>query len=166
MLFHLPQMGAVNVSHPVDAAYRDMGSGWASETATLTETTTPQIDRISIPLHELSAMQGPDRPADLGESQVEDIKRDADGDRRIDPAHVVKDYERTADDHGDRSQRVRQVVQEKGTDVHAALAYTKLSEVLSRPLAISALESPNAPVAKKPMAMAAFSSRTVQSVRR
>lgn len=36
--------------------HSDMGSGWASETATLTETTTPQIDRISIPLHELSAM--------------------------------------------------------------------------------------------------------------
>ena len=36
--------------------HTDMGSGWASETATLTETTTPQIDRISIPLHELSAM--------------------------------------------------------------------------------------------------------------
>ena len=34
----------------------DIGSGWASETATLTETATPQIDRISIPLHELSAM--------------------------------------------------------------------------------------------------------------
>lgn len=34
----------------------EMGSGWATETASLTETTTPQIDRISIPLHELSAM--------------------------------------------------------------------------------------------------------------
>ncbi|SIS49807.1 phage major capsid protein [Phaeovulum vinaykumarii] len=36
--------------------HTEMGSGWATETATLTETTTPQIDRISIPLHELSAM--------------------------------------------------------------------------------------------------------------
>ncbi|MCB2134782.1 MAG: phage major capsid protein [Rhodobacteraceae bacterium] len=36
--------------------HTDVGSGWASETSTLTETTTPQIDRISIPLHELSAM--------------------------------------------------------------------------------------------------------------
>jgi HK97 family phage major capsid protein len=36
--------------------HTDMGSGWASETANLTETGTPQIDRISIPLHELSAM--------------------------------------------------------------------------------------------------------------
>ncbi|TKD22332.1 phage major capsid protein [Rhodobacter capsulatus] len=34
----------------------DMGSGWASETAALSETATPQIDRISIPLHELAAM--------------------------------------------------------------------------------------------------------------
>lgn len=36
--------------------HSDIGSGWASETAALTETTTPQIDRISIPLHELAAM--------------------------------------------------------------------------------------------------------------
>ncbi|KEO55930.1 phage major capsid protein [Thioclava pacifica] len=34
----------------------DVGTGWATETATLTETATPMIDRISIPLHELSAM--------------------------------------------------------------------------------------------------------------
>jgi HK97 family phage major capsid protein len=34
----------------------ELGSGWATETATMAETTTPQIDRISIPLHELSAM--------------------------------------------------------------------------------------------------------------
>lgn len=36
--------------------HTDLGSGWASETAALTETGTPQIDRISIPLHELAAM--------------------------------------------------------------------------------------------------------------
>lgn len=36
--------------------HTEMGSGWATETASLTETATPQIDRISIPLHELSAM--------------------------------------------------------------------------------------------------------------
>lgn len=34
----------------------EMGSGWASETASLSETSTPQIDRISIPLYELAAM--------------------------------------------------------------------------------------------------------------
>ncbi|MGL4312251.1 MAG: phage major capsid protein [Paracoccaceae bacterium] len=34
----------------------DIGSGWATETASLTETTTPAIERISIPLHELAAM--------------------------------------------------------------------------------------------------------------
>ena len=34
----------------------ELGSGWATETATLSETATPQIDRISIPLHELAAM--------------------------------------------------------------------------------------------------------------
>jgi HK97 family phage major capsid protein len=36
--------------------HSELGSGWSSETAAMTETTTPQIDRISIPLHELSAM--------------------------------------------------------------------------------------------------------------
>ena len=36
--------------------HSDIGFGWATETADSTETTTPQIDRISIPLHELSAL--------------------------------------------------------------------------------------------------------------
>lgn len=34
----------------------DVGAGWATETAATTETDTPQIERISIPLHELSAL--------------------------------------------------------------------------------------------------------------
>jgi HK97 family phage major capsid protein len=34
----------------------EVGSGWATETGAVTETATPQIDRISIRLHELSAM--------------------------------------------------------------------------------------------------------------
>ncbi len=34
----------------------DVGSGWSSETSSLAETGTPQFDRISIPLHELSAL--------------------------------------------------------------------------------------------------------------
>ena len=34
----------------------DIGSGWATETAALTETSSPQIERITIPLYELSAM--------------------------------------------------------------------------------------------------------------
>ncbi|MEL6168228.1 MAG: phage major capsid protein [Pseudomonadota bacterium] len=34
----------------------DIGSGWATETVAFGETTTPTIDRISIPLHELSAL--------------------------------------------------------------------------------------------------------------
>ncbi|MEZ5779863.1 MAG: phage major capsid protein [Paracoccaceae bacterium] len=36
--------------------HSDIGSGWATETGSLTESATPQIDRISIPLHELAAM--------------------------------------------------------------------------------------------------------------
>ncbi|WP_168732892.1 phage major capsid protein [Aliigemmobacter aestuarii] len=36
--------------------HSDVGSGWATESGTVTETATPQIERISIPLHELSAM--------------------------------------------------------------------------------------------------------------
>ncbi|MDF1872996.1 phage major capsid protein [Vannielia sp.] len=34
----------------------DLGSGWATETASSVETDTPQIERITIPLHELSAL--------------------------------------------------------------------------------------------------------------
>ncbi len=34
----------------------DVGSGWASELAATTETGTPTIERITIPLHELSAL--------------------------------------------------------------------------------------------------------------
>ncbi len=34
----------------------DIGAGWADETSATAETGTPQIDRISIPLHELSAL--------------------------------------------------------------------------------------------------------------
>jgi HK97 family phage major capsid protein len=34
----------------------EMGHGWANETDTMAETASPQIDRITIPLHELSAL--------------------------------------------------------------------------------------------------------------
>jgi len=34
----------------------DIGAGWADETSATAETGTPQIDRITIPLHELSAL--------------------------------------------------------------------------------------------------------------
>jgi len=34
----------------------DIGAGWASETAASSETATPQVERITIPLHELSAL--------------------------------------------------------------------------------------------------------------
>ncbi len=43
-------------SYDVLVDHTDIGSGWASETANLTETATPQIDRVVIPLHELSAL--------------------------------------------------------------------------------------------------------------
>lgn len=36
--------------------HSDVGSGWATEAGNVTETATPQIERISISLHELSAM--------------------------------------------------------------------------------------------------------------
>ncbi|MCB4379437.1 phage major capsid protein [Synechococcus sp. MU1644] len=36
--------------------HTDVGAGWATETATQAETDTPTIDRITIPLHELSAL--------------------------------------------------------------------------------------------------------------
>nr|WP_245964215.1 phage major capsid protein [Roseovarius spongiae] len=36
--------------------HSDVGHGWATESAAVTETGTPAIDRITIPLHELSAL--------------------------------------------------------------------------------------------------------------
>ncbi len=36
--------------------HTDIGAGWASETVATVETGTPLVDRISIPLHELSAL--------------------------------------------------------------------------------------------------------------
>ena len=36
--------------------HSDVGAGWATETDPSSETGTPQIDRITIPLHELSAL--------------------------------------------------------------------------------------------------------------
>lgn len=36
--------------------HTDVGAGWATETGSQAETDTPQIDRITIPLHELSAL--------------------------------------------------------------------------------------------------------------
>ncbi len=36
--------------------HAELGAGWASETGTLAETDSPQVERISIPLHELSAL--------------------------------------------------------------------------------------------------------------
>jgi len=36
--------------------HSEMGAGWATETGNAVETDTPQIERISIPLHELSAL--------------------------------------------------------------------------------------------------------------
>ncbi len=43
-------------SYDVLIDHGDLGSGWATETDPASETTTPSIERISIPLHELSAL--------------------------------------------------------------------------------------------------------------
>lgn len=43
-------------SYDVLVDHSEMGAGWATETGTLAETDTPQVDRIAIPLHELSAL--------------------------------------------------------------------------------------------------------------
>ncbi len=60
-------------------------------------------------------------------AKIEDVERDADGDRRVDPAHVIEDDEGAADDDRDGSQRIREIVQEKRADVHAALLH-RISE--------------------------------------
>lgn len=43
-------------SYDVLVDHAELGAGWATETGTLAETDGPQIDRIKIPLHELSAL--------------------------------------------------------------------------------------------------------------
>lgn len=43
-------------SYDVLVDHTELGAGWASENGSITETDSPQFDRISIPLHELSAM--------------------------------------------------------------------------------------------------------------
>ena len=43
-------------SYDVLVDHSELGAGWATETSAVTETDTPQIERISIPLHELSAL--------------------------------------------------------------------------------------------------------------
>jgi HK97 family phage major capsid protein len=51
--------GVVNVeasAYDVLVDQTDIGSGWTSETGSVSETGTPTIDRITIPLHELSAL--------------------------------------------------------------------------------------------------------------
>lgn len=45
-----------STSYDVLVDHTEMGAGWASETGSIAETDTPKIDRISIALHELSAM--------------------------------------------------------------------------------------------------------------
>jgi HK97 family phage major capsid protein len=43
-------------SYDVLIDHTDVGAGWASEAGPVAESDTPQIDRITIPLHELSAL--------------------------------------------------------------------------------------------------------------
>ena len=43
-------------SYDVLVDHADVGAGWSNEVSAVSETTTPQIDRITIPLHELSAL--------------------------------------------------------------------------------------------------------------
>jgi HK97 family phage major capsid protein len=43
-------------SYDVLIDHGDVGSGWATETSSVSETATPTIERITIPLHELSAL--------------------------------------------------------------------------------------------------------------
>ena len=44
------------VAYDILVDFADMGSGWATESGLLPETDTPAVERISIPLHELSAL--------------------------------------------------------------------------------------------------------------
>lgn len=43
-------------SYDVLVDYTDIGAAWATETGSLSDTSTPQVDRISVVLHDLSAL--------------------------------------------------------------------------------------------------------------
>jgi HK97 family phage major capsid protein len=45
-----------STAYDVLVDHTEIGAGWATETGASTETDTPQVERISIPLHELSAL--------------------------------------------------------------------------------------------------------------
>ncbi|MBR9863091.1 MAG: phage major capsid protein [Rhodobacteraceae bacterium] len=45
-----------STAYDVLVDHTELGAGWATETGAATETSTPQVERISIPLHELSAL--------------------------------------------------------------------------------------------------------------
>lgn len=45
-----------STAYDVLVDHTEVGAGWATETGSATETDTPQLERISIPLHELSAL--------------------------------------------------------------------------------------------------------------
>ena len=45
-----------STAYDVLVDHTEIGAGWATETGSSTETDTPQVERISIPLHELSAL--------------------------------------------------------------------------------------------------------------
>ncbi|MTJ03599.1 MAG: phage major capsid protein [Sediminimonas qiaohouensis] len=49
-------VGVEATSYDVLVDHSDVGHGWSTESAGVSESATPVIDRISIPLHELSAM--------------------------------------------------------------------------------------------------------------
>jgi HK97 family phage major capsid protein len=49
-------VGVEATSFDVLVDHSDVGHGWATESSSVTETGTPTIDRITIPLHELSAL--------------------------------------------------------------------------------------------------------------
>ena len=49
-------VNVMNTSYDVLVDHTEVGSGWGTEAGPVTETGTPSIERISIPLHELSAL--------------------------------------------------------------------------------------------------------------
>ena len=104
MLLHLPQMHVMHVAYAFDAPHCFH-------------------HLAAIYLWRAAQHQCSDRTADFGEGQPQYVKRDTDGYRRIDPAQIVEDDQRPPDDNRDRGERVRQVVQKEGADVHAALLH-------------------------------------------
>lgn len=82
VFLHLPKMHVMNIGNTVHAPDHFH-------------------DPLAVYVRRAAQHQRPDWAADLGHSELENVKRDTNCDRRINPLHVIENDERATDNHGD-----------------------------------------------------------------